>query len=223
MNVAPCGGIAKMKTGTLANSQSLINMIWEVRVPAQHGNCTVKISPGLDNETNFKTLLPADGTANAKGEFPCGRTQEFETKQFKLPENYVCDQCTLQWKWITPKGEFYSCSDITINGKTSIHLINLVENCLARCNNGGACFNGKCICTAEFYGDYCESSINESSGAGWIILILIMLIVLIAGAIYVITRNKGGLSVMGSSPMGINKFKVDPHFNENSKAEPIVI
>ena len=105
MNVSPCGGISKLKTGTLTNSQSLINMIWEIRVPAQNGNCTVKISPGLDNETNFKTIFPVDGSANNKGEFPCGRTQGFDTKQFKLPENYVCDQCTLQWKWFTKFGE----------------------------------------------------------------------------------------------------------------------
>ena len=94
-------------------------MIWEIRIPAQNGNCTVKISPGLDNETNFINIFPSDGSANAKGEFPCGRIQGFDTKQFKLPENYVCDQCSLQWKWMTPVGNFYSCSDITINGMKS--------------------------------------------------------------------------------------------------------
>lgn len=122
MDIEPCGGVPKKKTNTLANSNSLINVVWEIRVPAINGNCSVKISPGLENATNFKTLLPADGSANSTGFFPCGRSQGFETKQFKLPDNYVCDQCTLQWRWATPKGSFYSCSDITINGQTSIFL-----------------------------------------------------------------------------------------------------
>ena len=58
---------------------------------------------------------------------------------------------------------------------------------MARCNNGGACFNGKCICLQEFYGEFCEHSINESSGTGWIIFILVLLIALIAGGVYVFT------------------------------------
>lgn len=76
---------------------------------------------------------------------------------------------------------------------------------MARCHNGGACFNGKCMCTSEFYGEFCESSYNESSGAGWIILILILLIVLIAGAIFVITK-KSGLS--GNRPFGVGIGKI---------------
>ena len=119
INISPCGGIPKKKTNTLVNSQSLINVIWEIRIPAQNANCTVKISPGLDKEDSFKTIFPADGTAASNGEFPCGRSQGFDSKQFKLPENYVCDQCTLQWRWNTPRGNFYSCSDLTINGMTS--------------------------------------------------------------------------------------------------------
>lgn len=205
INVSPCGGIPKKKTGTLANSQTNINMIWEIRVPAQNANCTVKISPGLDNETKFTTIFPADGTSNKLGEFPCGRIQGFDTKQFKLPENYVCDQCTLQWKWMTPKGDYYSCSDITINGMTSLYFLILVENCMARCHNGGACFNGKCMCLQEFYGDFCENSYNESSGAGWIIVILILLIGLIAGAIYVFTRNPNSLLNKQNFSAGLGK------------------
>ena len=58
---------------------------------------------------------------------------------------------------------------------------------MARCNNGGACFNGKCICLQEFYGDFCEKSYNDSTGTGWIILILVLLIALISGGVYVLT------------------------------------
>jgi EGF-like domain len=29
---------------------------------------------------------------------------------------------------------------------------------MAKCHNGGACFNGKCMCPSQFYGDFCESA-----------------------------------------------------------------
>jgi hypothetical protein len=99
-------------------------MVWETRIPAEDGNCTVKISPGLDNEAYFTTLFPNNLATNKNGSFPCGRKQGFDSLQFSLPENYVCDQCTLQLIWYTHKGNFFTCSDMTINGMKSI--INLI-------------------------------------------------------------------------------------------------
>jgi hypothetical protein len=124
-------------------------MIWEVRQPAKLGNCTVRISPGLEKEDNFTVLYPKDVPTDKNGTFPCGRIKGFETQQFDLPEDYVCDQCILQWSWNTQFGTFYSCSDIVINGLT-------IENCITRCQNGGACFNGKCICVDNYYGEFCQ-------------------------------------------------------------------
>jgi hypothetical protein len=72
----------------------------------------------MENEKNFTVLYPVD-QANVNGTFPCGRKKEFESKQFKLPDNYICDQCTLQWAWTTPVGTIYSCSDLIINGNKS--------------------------------------------------------------------------------------------------------
>jgi hypothetical protein len=149
LNTGPCGGITKQKADTLTNRGSNIHVIWETRNPVQNGNCTIKISPGLDKEENFTVLYPANAKADAAGSFSCGRMKGFESEQFKLPENYVCDQCTLQWTWTTPFGNLFSCSDIIING-------NKIEDCIARCKNGGACFNGKCICQDDFYGEFCE-------------------------------------------------------------------
>ncbi len=73
----------------------------------------------MENERNFTVLFPNDGSSEAKGTFPCGRKKGFESQQFKLPENYVCDKCTLQWAWITPIGSLYSCSDLIIMGNKS--------------------------------------------------------------------------------------------------------
>jgi hypothetical protein len=151
LNIAPCGGVEKRKADTLTNRGSIINVIWEIVNPAPQANCTVKLSPGLDEESNFTALYPNDLVTDNTGSFPCGRTKGFESQQFKLPDDYVCDQCTLQWAWHTDKGILYSCSDIIING-------NRIENCLAKCQNGGACFNGKCLCKEGFYGEYCEYS-----------------------------------------------------------------
>ncbi len=149
MNVAPCGGIEKRKARLMTNINSIINVIWEIRQPIQNGFCTVKISPGIENERNFTVLYPIDNNNVKNGEFPCGRIKGFETRKFQLPEDYVCDRCTLQWTWRTPVGNLYSCSDLMINGQK-------IEDCIASCLNGGSCFNGKCICKDDFYGEFCE-------------------------------------------------------------------
>jgi hypothetical protein len=151
LNMAPCGGVRKQKSHTLTNKGSNLDVIWEVITPIAQGNCTVKISPGLEKEDNFTVLYPIDIKTSANGEFPCGRRKDFESHQFNLPDDYVCDACTVQWAWITPVGNLYQCSDIIING-------NKIEDCLAMCKNGGSCFNGKCLCVNGFYGDYCENT-----------------------------------------------------------------
>lgn len=151
INRAPCGGVEKMKADTLTNIGSIINVIWETINPAPQANCTVKISPGLETESNFTVLYPLDYNSEVSGSFPCGRSKGFESQQFKLPDDYVCDQCTIQWAWHTEDGILYSCSDIIINGSK-------IDNCVAKCQNGGACFNGKCLCKDGYYGEYCEYS-----------------------------------------------------------------
>ena len=151
LNNYPCGGVTKKKANTLTTMGGNIDVVWEVFNPVSGGNCTVKLSPGLETASNFITLQPADISLDRNGQFACGRVKGFESHQFKLPQDYVCDQCTLQWAWNTPQGTLYSCSDIIING-------NKIEDCLAKCQNGGACFNGKCLCTENFTGDFCQTN-----------------------------------------------------------------
>lgn len=116
VDLEPCGGIPKDKADTLTNMRTKINAIWEVRQPVGGGNCTVSISSGLD--VNFTTLKPIgkDIVYDSEYTFACGRQDGFEFKQFELPDNYACDQCTLQLKWNTPYGKFYQCSDLMILG-----------------------------------------------------------------------------------------------------------
>lgn len=195
INIAPCGGVIRKEADTLTNKGSNIHVIWETITPS-NGNCTVKISPGLDDESKFTSLYPVNYQSDENGAFVCGRVKGFEALEFALPEDYVCDKCTIQWKWSTPAGTFYSCSDIIINGMK-------IEDCLAKCKNGGACFNGKCICEKDFYGDYCQYGgikaflidlANESSNIGWILLVLVFLVVL--GLVVYYFYNKVNVSLI---------------------------
>jgi hypothetical protein len=118
-NIAPCGGIIKGKADTLTNIGSEINGIWEVRHPTGSGNCTVSISPALDQ--NFTSLRPVGSEVEYDDNFSfaCGRQHGFEFQQFNLPENYASDSSTLQFKWETPQGTYYTYSDIMIIGAKS--------------------------------------------------------------------------------------------------------
>lgn len=162
---SPCGGVQRDLTNTITRKGSYINFVWEVVKPEINGKCTVKISAGLENETLFETLYPSSGSYDINGAFDCGRTKGFENKEFKLPENYECDGCILQWKWKTNYGNIYSCSDIIIDGKK-------LDSCRAQCLNGGTCFNGVCLCPNGFRGEFCEEEGEE--GTGWLTYLLLI-------------------------------------------------
>ena len=169
MGVGPCGGITKKNANTLTTKGSSINFIWEILVPENSGNCTVKISKGLQDNEDFQLLKPIDGEINSDGSFICGREKGFEHKEFALPEDYECDGCTLQWKWETSYGDIYSCSDIIINGGN-------LNKCMGKCLNGGTCFNGNCLCADGFSGEFCEDVEGKTSLTWlWFILFLIFL------------------------------------------------
>lgn len=120
LNVGPCGGVEKGLADTLTNVGDKIYAIWEVRNPVAHGNCTVAMSPAM--EENFTALKPT--TKNVEFDektfsFPCGRQLGFEFQAFELPDNYACDHCTFQMTWTTQFGNIYSCSDMLILGNKS--------------------------------------------------------------------------------------------------------
>ena len=173
IGTGPCGGIEKKSANTLITKGSSINIIWEILVPENSGNCTVKISNGLQDIENFKLLEPIEGKLNEDGSFICGREKGFEHKEFKLPEDYECDGCTIQWKWSTLYGDIYSCSDIIINGGN-------LNKCMGKCLNGGSCFNGECLCVDGFTGEFCQYDEKSSSKTWlWILIGIICLIGLI--------------------------------------------
>lgn len=175
INSEPCGGIEKTLANTLVNKGSQINFVWETITPDNKGKCMVRISPGGSDPNDFRTLYPIDNSSNEDGLFNCSREIGFENKEFTLPADYECDGCTLQFKWVTSKGNMYSCSDIIING-------DLISECINKCQNGGSCFNGKCLCPKGYTGTYCD----DSSSSSKVLLVLLILLALLAaaGAIY---------------------------------------
>ena len=173
----PCGGVEKKPANTLTNKGSSINVVWEILVPENKGNCTVKLSSGKQEEESFKLLQPTEGKINRDGSFVCGRDKGFEHKEFILPPDYECDGCTLQWKWSTSYGDIYSCSDIIINGGS-------LSKCMGKCLNGGSCFNGKCLCAKGFTGEFCESIEGQHSLTWLWILICLALLAVVGFLIY---------------------------------------
>lgn len=178
MGNGPCGGVEKKSANTLTTKGSSINFVWEILVPENSGNCTVKISNGKQDINEFQLLKPVDNNINEDGSFECGREKGFEQKEFVLPENYECDGCTLQWKWTTSYGDIYSCSDIVINGGS-------LSKCMGKCLNGGSCFNGKCLCTNGFSGEFCE---DDNKGASLTFLWVILGILAAGGLGYLIYK-----------------------------------
>ena len=198
LNSSPCGGIERQLSNTITRRGSYINFVWEVVKPEINGTCTVKISAGLENETLFETLYPTSGESNLNGEFECGRTKGFENREFKLPENYECDGCILQWKWKTNYGNIYSCSDIIIDGKK-------LDSCRAQCLNGGTCFNGVCLCPNGFRGDFCEEEGEE--GSGWWKLLAIL----------------GGAGIVGAGGYYLYKYKFTDTWTTSQKMENVAL
>lgn len=88
--------------------------MWKVVHPSKVGNCTVRIGGG-DDEAQFTTLFPRDGSANSEGSFPCGRqVAAYEGKEFRFPKNLACESCMLQWEWEIEDGQIHQCADMVL-------------------------------------------------------------------------------------------------------------
>ena len=197
-NNEPCGGVPQGKVNVIFEKASQVSFVWEVINPENSGFCQVLISPGLDK--NFSILFPLDGAVEWDGSFPCGRERGFETRDFALPMNWECEHCIVQWKWIADRTSQYSCSDVEIWGKS-------LAKCKGKCENGGSCFNGKCICPSSFSGEFCEDS---PSILGKIFLIIILLLLFGgagAGAFIFLKKKKEGEQ---QSSFLVNEFPQNP-------------
>ena len=179
-NMGPCGGVKKLLANTMVNEGATLNFVWETINPEVNGNCTVSLSKGFETEGSFEVLNPTSNF-NADGSFECGRTKGFESKEFKLPPDYECDRCIMQFKWKTDSGVYYSCSDVLINGTS-------LAACMSKCQNGGQCFNGQCICIDGYTGEFCENEPGNKAPVG-LILLGILAAGLLAAVIYMLYKR----------------------------------
>ena len=209
LNNGPCGGIEKKKADTLLKEGGKFHYVWETVVPISNGNCTVKISPRIQENINLTTLHPLNTKYTYDGRFECGRNKGFESKEFQLPKNFECDGCTLQFKWETEYGDVYSCSDIMING-------DVIGQCLGKCLNGGNCFNGKCLCPEGFSGEFCENTKGSSNILKY--LGILALIGVLSGLGYLVYSNFDKLKNLFNDLLRKRK-DVKHIFNENNNSE----
>lgn len=207
LGVWPCGGVTKLLANTLAIEGSRINFVWETINPEANGNCTVSISNGFETEGSFTVLNPIK-EYNNDGSFECGREKGLEKKEFQLPPDWECDRCIMQWKWQTSSGIYYSCSDIIINGTT-------LAACSGKCQNGGQCFNGGCICLPGFTGDFCETKPGKK--VPWLLILLGLLAAgLLAGVIYMYLKRKNTRSWKTNKESNTNQpFNNEEYFPES--------
>lgn len=171
LNMAPCG---PTKRGNVYYSAfpGRTNLVrWKVIHPIVDGNCTIRLSNGLDesDELSYQVLDPVfdfsfendDGSYDyyageignyyrkmyQGGKFSCGRTDagEFESITVMFPE-MTCDDCILQLIVETKEGNIYQCADIEIINSG-------MSECIGTCQNEGVCVNGQCLCRSGFRGD----------------------------------------------------------------------
>jgi hypothetical protein len=152
-----------------------------VTYPHPEGNCTIRVGTGLDSEEQdegrFITLQPRDGSGNEFGSFACGREVGYEGKEFRLPRNFTCDKCTLQFEWDLGEGrQIHQCADFLMSSKD-------IEECSGKCLNDGVCVNGECVCRTNFYGDLCQNKKAVKTMKMTYILVCTLLL-LIIGALY---------------------------------------
>ena len=115
-NEAPCGGTERGAAHFLAQSDSRVYFQWKTLMAHASSNCTVSLSSGFDDYlTDFKVLRPRDDSGDPDGKFPCGRKSGFEGKEFRLPDDIVCDKCVIQLVHeVSSKEKIHQCADIVI-------------------------------------------------------------------------------------------------------------
>jgi uncharacterized protein YegL len=141
---------------------------------------------GIDEEDEFITLKPLDGSSDESGAFKCNRRAgEHDTKIIEFPADFSCDRCTLQFQWIVDNLTYYSCADITV-------LNDNVKKCAGKCQNDGVCSNGFCVCVEPYQGEYCQYESKEEAERSykWVWILLLLLLLGIAGTGYMYYKNK---------------------------------
>lgn len=166
-NKGPCGGAERGELRYLASSGSRNYFQWKTVKAHKSANCTVSVSTG--SELNFKTLWPRDESADFDGKFPCGRTAGFEGKEFRLPDDFECPQCILQFQQeLSVDESITQCADFVtmapLNELDAGKAMKMRRECGGVCQNGGSCQMGECLCRQGYEGQFCEVQAESVDG-----------------------------------------------------------
>ncbi|CAI2378059.1 unnamed protein product [Moneuplotes crassus] len=164
-----CGGFqGSGRSNFIASPNTDVFFKWKTINPDIDGMCRITIQ-----ESTSEPFKPVEVKGyTEEGWFMCGRRgNSLEQKEFKTP-SYTCDICTLQLQFNTSQGMVSICSDISL-------LEGEVIDCEGRCQNGGTCYNGVCLCASGFGGKYCEGKgyYEDNSPNIWIILLVILIVI----------------------------------------------
>lgn len=196
---------------------------WKVIHPIINGNCTIKLSNGLDqtHSNAFQPLTPVfdfsyqnkDGSLDyysgdqenyyrnffKNGKFSCGRvdpgTYESITVQFP---NMTCEDWILQIEVETKQGKIYQWADIEVINTE-------MKDCIGTCENEGVCVNGKCLCRSGFLGDHCQTKTQEKrTYTPWFAIVgLIIFAIIVAVVWYIslqfVSQKESWVSQFGNS------------------------
>lgn len=153
---------------------------WRVKRASPSGNCTIRLSVDGDN------YLPITPVGKSNFKFPCGRKVGYETATFALPRQIVSDDNVVaQLEFETELGTVVQCSDMIVQKLNPFKL----QKCDPKCQNGGVCKDGVCMCGHMYEGEFCEDKIS-SSGSFSLLLFIFMLGLVIAGIGLLQQRDK---------------------------------
>lgn len=170
----PCGGVARGKSHLLSQPGSLNPISWKVITPSA-GTCSLKLIYGSEY-SDPHTLYPIDDSADASGNFPCGQEQGLFKKIVQFPED-SCDSCTLIWIWQNEVSTYYHCVDVEITQDKD-------SACYGKCQNGGFCSDGLCICEEGYSGTFCQ--LDGRGGSSSVLGLFCALVLLFVTFLYLL-------------------------------------
>lgn len=188
-----CGGTTRAKASFVTSQNFGSQFKWYIETPKDDATCQFRITDNLDqnDDSAYVTLIPKNRKdVNADGSFPCGRTTGLESATFNIPSSIDADACVLEWIWRSGDSIIRECADIAVVSENSV-------SCLGKCENGGICHNGHCVCPKGYSGEYCNSGFGMVTYIFkkilliiFFILVILVLILLIIMLLYCCAQRK---------------------------------
>lgn len=188
-----CGGTSRGKAGFVTSQNFGSQFKWYIETASPDATCQFRITDNLDQnkDSAYVNLVPKNRQdVNADGSFPCGRATGTETATFNIPASVDGDGCVLEWIWKSGDITIRQCADIAVVSEESLA-------CLGKCQNGGICQRGQCVCPTGYDGQYCDSGFGMVTYVFkkillviFFILVVMVLILLVIMLLYCLAQRK---------------------------------